>query len=201
MDVKPVSFKFKGGRDYVQGPDLFNEMMKVFADKKLSNIRFTAHDFIRVPKGLLYSTISKEELSEIRNPETRCELNVEGVRCWLVLVSTPALSADVITREDYSEGKVISQCKVAQERIVLNGHSPYTFIETIVSMNKCLLQNMFPDKPGKWIFTRVDLVKFSAATAGLSLEFKHNMNFRLTKSTIMVDGEKVGDLYFSLVQS
>ena len=201
MEVKSISFIFKGERNYVQGPDLFNEMMQVFMGKELSNIRFTAHEFISVPKGLIYSSIEKEELNEIKNADTRCQLNVDGITQWLAISADTKANSIEIKRQEYDEEKLIKKCNISQENVILSGDSPYTFIETIVSMNKYLLQNIFPNISGKWIFTRIDLVKFSTATTGLSLQFKHNMNFRLTKSDILVDGEKIGELYFSLVKS
>jgi hypothetical protein len=68
-------------------------------------------------------------------------------------------------------------------------------------MNKKYLQLLFPGAPGKWVFTRIDLKKNHMERKDLGLIFKHNMNFRLTKSNICLGGEKIGDLYFSLVKS
>jgi len=87
------------------------------------------------------------------------------------------------------------------DRIILNGQSPFSFIETVVAMKKRLMESLFPDVEGKWVFTRIDLPALCEANTNLIIAFKHNMNFRILKSDILVDGEKVGDLYFSLVKS
>ena len=68
-------------------------------------------------------------------------------------------------------------------------------------MNKHMHQQMFPEAVGKWIFTRIDLEAVCDARENLALDFKHNMNYRLTKSDILLGGNKTGDLYFSLVKS
>jgi hypothetical protein len=67
-------------------------------------------------------------------------------------------------------------------------------------MNKHMHQLLFPELIGKWIFTRIDLPLFCDAHEKLALKIQHNMNNRLTKSDIEVDGKKVGDIFFSLVE-
>ncbi|WP_150048056.1 MULTISPECIES: hypothetical protein [Methylomonas] len=99
----------------------------------------------------------------------------------------------------YDEERVTSQCRIEGDGIWLIGESPFSFIETLVSMNKYLHQQLFPDAVGKWIFTRIDLDQESDAQSGLALLLKHNLNYRLTKSEILLDGKRLGDIYFSLV--
>jgi hypothetical protein len=104
-------------------------------------------------------------------------------------------------RYEYDEARVVSLCSIVGDDITLTKKSPFTFIETLVAMNKHLHQRMFPEAPGKWLFTRIDLTVGCDDRENLALRLRHNMNYRLTKSDILVDGRKVGDLYFSLVKS
>lgn len=200
METKDIEFQFKGARKYIQGPDIFNAMMTLSNHLNPSNIRFTAHDFISSPHCKLYLTEFKDELNEVAGIRARCQFAENGVMYWLAVVQESG-DTSLALRTEYDEGKITSLCTLDQERIVLTKQSPFTFIESVVSMNKYMHQQLFPEAVGKWIFTRIDLDLNCNARDKLELHFRHNMNYRLTKSDILVNGIKVGDIYFSLVKS
>jgi hypothetical protein len=199
VEVRQITFFFKGKRNYIQGPDIFNAMIEGYLPATLKNIRFFVHDLVLVPKCRLYLADSKEEMNAVHNIKARCQYDVGGVTRWLAL--TPA-DADPSKggRQEYDEDRVISLCRTDIGSIVLSQRSPFTFMENIVSMNKHLHQHLFPDMTGKWLFTRVDLRVGCDSRENVELIFRHNMNFRLTKSDILVDGKKAGELFFSLVK-
>lgn len=200
MQIRQVEFQFKGARNYIQGPDLFNAMMDLgYPLEDLRNIRFLAHQFVSSPVCEIYSTTDKEELSRIPDIHARCQLEAGGVPYWIAL--RPLAFEGPGKRGDYDEESLIASCRWQGETICLTRHSPFTFIETVVSMNKHMHQRLFPDAAGKWIFTRVDLDAGCAEREHLELHFRHNMNYRLTRSEILANGQKLGDLYFSLVKS
>ncbi|MGJ0484859.1 MAG: hypothetical protein ACR65R_10030 [Methylomicrobium sp.] len=200
MEIKQVEFQFKGARNYIQGPDLFNAMIDLGSPlASLHNIRFIAHQFVDSPICEIYVARTKEELNQISEIHARCQLDVDRTPHWIAL--KPYGSDKTGKRGDYDEARLISYCRLEGEKIRLSRPSPFTFIETIVSMNKHLHHQLFPDVPGKWIFTRVDLDSGCNEREHLELHFKHNMNYRLTKSDILVNGQKLGDLYFSLVKA
>jgi hypothetical protein len=200
MEIKQVEFQFKGARNYIQGPDLFNAMVDVgYPIEHLRNIRFIAHQFVSAPVCELYLTNDKEELNQISDINARCQLEVDHVSYWIAL--KPLTTDKPGKRGDYDEENLIALCRWEGATIRLTQLSPFTFIETLVSMNKHMHQQLFPDVAGKWIFTRIDLDSGCAEREHLELHFKHNMNYRLTKSEILANGQKLGDLYFSLVKS
>jgi hypothetical protein len=200
MKVRQVRFQFKGARQYIQGPDLFNKMIDVgYPIERLSNIRFHAHHFVSSPLGQMYLTSNREDLNGLEDISARCQFDVDHATCWIALKQLAADEAG--ERCDFDEERVISLCRLQGETITLTEPSPFSFIETIVSMNKHLHQNLFPEAGGKWIFTRVDLDAGCEKREKLELRFKHNMQYRLTKSDIWVEGQKIGDLFFSLVKS
>jgi hypothetical protein len=200
MEVRNIVFQFKGARNYIQGPDMFNAMTEGYPAMALSNIHFSAHDFVLVPECRLYLADSEEELNSICDIRARCRFDADGFTRWLALTPEDGDTASA-GRCEYNEDRVVSLCRVEGDGITLAKKSPFTFIETLVSMNKHLQQRMFPDMPGKWLFTRIDLTVGCDARENLALRFRHNLNYRLTKSDILVAGRKVGDLYFSLVKS
>jgi hypothetical protein len=201
MESRQIEFQFKGTRNYIQGPDIFNAMIGVGGNAtELSNIRFSVHDFVRTPICRIYEGSSKEEINSVQDIRARCQFDVHGISRWLALTQ---YSGDAASgkRNDYDEARVVSQCRMEGEGVTLVRQSPFTFVETIVSMNKHMHQQLFPEVAGKWIFTRIDLQNGCVAQEKLALQFRHNMNYRLTKSDILADDKKIGDLYFSLVKS
>lgn len=201
MKAEKIEFQFKGARDYIHGTDMFSRMIEPsHLPSMLENIRFTVHDFVRTPVCRLYSTNIKGTLNDVENICARCQFDIGGNTYWLALTQD---SGDAVSggRYEYDEDRIIRLCVMQDEGIVLTQSSPFTFIENVVAMNKHMHQQLFPDAVGKWIFTRIDLSRSCNDRENLSLQFKHNMNYRLTKSDVLINGEKVGDIYFSLVKS
>lgn len=199
VEVREIKFQFKGKRDYIHGTDMFNAMVSAYPSADINNIRFTVHDFVRTPLCLLYVADSKDALSEVADIRARCQFDVNGATHWLALTQGEG-DATSGGRFEYDEERIVSLCRMEKDGIVLAQPSPYTFIENIVAMNKHMHQQLFPEVVGKWIFTRIDLLAFCEARENLALHFKHNMNYRLTKSDILVNSAKIGDIYFSLVK-
>jgi hypothetical protein len=195
-----VVFRYKGERNYIHGTDMFNEMLNISDTSEISDVNFSVHDFVDIAACDLYDTYDKKDLNILDGIKARCQFNINGKIKWTALIPDDSITKSS-SRYEYDESRITSLCKLDGEVIELSRVSPFSFIESVVAMNKQLLESLFPDANGKWVFTRIDLEKFSTATTGLSLQFKHNMKFRLTKSDILVDGEKLGELYFSLVKS
>lgn len=200
MTIRQIEFQFKGTRNYIHGTDMFNAMISAHLNTVVNNIRFAVHGFVHTPICQLHMADSKEALNEVQDIRARCQFDANGSTHWLVLTQAEG-DASSGGRYDYDEEQLIALCRIENETISLAQHSPFTFIENIVAMNKHMHQQLFPEVVGKWIFTRIDLDADYDERENLALHFKHNMNYRLTKSDILVNGNKVGDIYFSLVKS
>ncbi len=201
MDIKQITFQFKGTRNYIHGTDMFNIMTAVDTDETiLSNIRFSVHGFVHKPLCQLYSADTKEALNSVPNVRARCQFDKNGSTQWLVLSESES-DAALDGRYEYDEDRIVALCKQDADSLIITQTSPFSFIETIVAMTKHLHQQLFPEVIGKWVFTRIELDTACYERENLALRFRHNMNYRLTKSDVLVNGEKLGDIYFSLVKS
>ena len=199
MEIRHVEFQFKGQRNYIQGPDILNAMLAVAPNgESLKNIRFVAHSFIETPSCDLYLAEDKQEFHDLAEVSARCHFDLHQRTLWLAM--KPSTIVAPVRRSDFDEASLLALCQVKDDRITLERQSPFSFIETIVSMNKCLHQHMFADVAGKWIFTRLDLDEDCERWQQIEIRLRHNMHYRLTKSDICVAGRKMGDLYFSLVK-
>ena len=200
MEKKRVEFRFKGMRNYIHGTDMFNTMTGGYQPGTLENIRFTIHNFVWKPSCDLFQANSKEALNSRTDAKVRCQFDCNGSTHYLVLVEQDG-DTSTGSRYEYDEDRIVALTRTPDDFIELTQKSPFTFIETVVAMNKHLLQTRFPKAPGKWAFTRIDLTNDCDDREKIALHFRHNMNFRLTKTDVLVDGQEVGDIYFSLVKS
>lgn len=200
-EIKQIEFRYKGARDYIHGTDMFNEMIEVVEPTAiLRNLRLTIHDYVRTTSCQLYLTENKYALNEVKDIAARCQLDIDGITHWLA-ISPDDRGNDVRARYSYDESEIVSLCSMIKDGINLNESSPHSFIETVVAMNKHMHKLLFPEVTGKWIFTRIDLPVYCDARESLALKLRHNINYKLTKSDIEIDGEKVGDIFFSLVKT
>jgi len=200
VEQRKVKFQYKGSRSYIQGPDIFNVMIAGFPEGGLLALRFSVHGFVLSPSCDLYESFCKEDLNFVSDIRARCQFEHYGKMHYLALAEAPNSSL-ANERYAYDEDQIVSISSHNGEEIQLNERSPFTFIETVVAMNKYHHQMLFPNASGKWVFTRIDLQHDCHVKENIHLVFKNNMSFRLTKSDVLVNGEKVGDIYFSLVQS
>ena len=189
-----LNFCFKGDRKYVHGTDIFSKLTEQYSND-IKKIDISFH-------GITVNNMSffteKPENEEIK-VTFRCLENDNKVRYFGIENNT-----HIKCRYEYIEEKIISNSTVStsDKIITLNSATEYLFIEHIVAMNKALLEELYPEVKGKWYFTRLQLknaINMSDITS-LKLELKSNFQFKLTKSTIMVNETEVGFIYFSLIR-
>ncbi len=197
MISKEIKFRFKGSRDCIHGTDIFNEILAFYADNVITNLQLNIYEVIKNLTCKFYFSNDESQLKKIENCGALCSFEVDGEPTWVKLASISNNNA-AKTSYPYDEQAVLSLCKICDDKIELLEESPYTFIETVVAMNKHLHHVLFDDAEGRWLFVRLDLPKVVYGAKNLSLVLKHNFNYRLTKSRIYRNNIVIGEVYFSL---
>jgi hypothetical protein len=195
---KRLEFRFKGDRDYIHGTDIFNALVGVHPPADVRNVHFTIHGLVRTPRCELYQADSREAVSVLQGIKVHASFDLLGVTQWLALRESSASGS--VRRYEYAEDRVTALCDVRDHLVVLNRHSPFTFIETVVAMNKHLHLTEFSDAVGKWLFTCIDLKRGCDAREGISLQIGRDVNYRLTRAEIVLYGQVIGNICFSLVK-
>lgn len=201
MKIKTIEFSYKGTRNYIHGTDMFNRMMTEIATRTLvEQIVFTVHNVVHSTKCHLYCSKDKILINKLDNIAVRCKYEIEGSIHWMAISEAEDTEhQSEKKRIAYDESKITDLCNMIDNGITLSGKSPYSFIETVVAMNKYMLQQLFPDVTGKWLFTRIDLPILCSQNKNINLILRHNMNYKLIKTEIKSGGEFVGNIFFSLV--
>jgi len=196
---KQIHIPFKGNRTYIQGPDLYNAMLKELAGEQTHDIRFSAHGFIRKNSCILYIV---DELSEVVDrlplPAQLKYRTAEEEK--FIFIEEGDTSDTTPKRIGYDERLIQQLCRIDEASISIVGTSPFSFIETVVSMKKEMLSQRYPDASGQWVFTKIELKNRFEEQNELKVQILHNMEFRLIKSSLFYKSEKIGHLYFSLVK-
>lgn len=199
----PVTFCFKGSRDYVHGTDMFNKIIE------LNKERFNGSDFINIDmtvRSIARTNMNMFELQSFNNDNltpvnASFSISVNGNRINVLLVENgEAINCSYKYDEEAIENEAV--VNIEEKIITLSNFSKYTLIEKIVALNKKLLNFLFPNHGGKWYFTKIKLRELNLNTpdsATIKLVFKKNLDFKLTDTIIYVEGEQVGNIYFSLI--
>lgn len=196
MNEFALNLKYKGERDYLHGTDIFNETLSKLSAQNLQakDIDFAFH---RLASHQLKATSSLQDGAE---PAAVCGFTADGVRQRLYLVET---DQPVTGRNPYPEDEIVRTMNVdlLARRATLYGESTYSDIELWVAMTKALHYKVFAQLQGKWLFVRARFAQYALISPGTerTLIISSSFNDKLTRSDALLDGVKVGEIYFSIV--
>ncbi len=196
-----LEFCFKGSRNYVQGPDIFEavvEKLKLDFDiHNVTDIKYSAHEMLHTNAEMIVSeNFNNNDFEKINSVIT---FKKNDTKCYVVIVEN---GDKIECSTDYSEEIVRTKSIINKNIITFANELEDSITEIVVSMNKYFLQETVT-KNGKWIVTKFEYKELvnleDIKDKELKLELTNNFNNKLTKSTIFVDDVAVGYLYFSLI--
>jgi len=201
MEKKNLEFCFKGERNYIQGPDIFDlviQNIKIDYDiSEIKNIKYSAYTLLKSNANLYFTEILNKTDYKVVN-----SIISFIYRDKKISAVVEANDKKVECSEQYSEEVIRTNSIIENKLISFENILDYSLTEIIVSMNKYYLQETVT-KDGKWIVTKfeykeiLDIKKLKKKV--IHLKLLNNFNNKLTKSIIIVDDVEVGYLYFSLV--
>jgi len=195
-----LEFCFKGTRKYVQGPDIFDIVVKHLKIEfdELIKIKYTAYKMLHYNARLyLTDVFIKSEYTTINSLITFMS---NGTKYYAVVCE---LKKNIECSIDYSEKVIETDSIIYNNTISYHNTLDYTFTEIVVSMNKYFLNQTFVGV-GKWIVTKFDYVNLediiNIKDKEIKIELIQNLNNKLTKSALYLSDKKVGYLYFTLIE-
>jgi len=187
-----LSFKFKGNRNYVQGPDMLNEKKNRVDFNEATQIALTIYEMLQTNADLHRldgnESIPKEAVAVLRVKKG------EKQETYVIVQNNNFIS----DRYPYDESIFGKICSMSDQTISLNEKAPYSFIETVVAMFKKLLQTIYPTLEGKWLFTHIELNSFKEVSEDLKITHTHNLGDKLMKANISHGQESLGHIQFVL---
>ncbi len=198
MIKREVEFSYKGDRDYVQGPDIFNCVVAEIADEGIEDMKLSFHGLVTHNVCSLFVSDDEDELSSVHDVKAKGYLFGKGQPKYFALSESVSIDRKKVV-SNYDEELIRNKAKYSDSKVLFSSSSEYSYMEVVVALTKLMHQKQFPEAKGKWIFTRLELQKNINNYSAIEIDLKHNFQYRLTKSEIVVDGEPVGFIYFSLV--
>lgn len=201
-ELYDLHFCFKGNRTYVQGPDIFDEVLKVlasrFSDEKIRNIKYAAHQMLRTDAKAILTDVFEKNDYPVLNSVVMFE--IDDKKYYFIIISNDQM---IECSNPYSEDVVRHNSIICDSKIIFENSLDDSLTEIIVSMNKYYLQTVVTNS-GKWIVTKFDYEWLDETkevkNQTISLQLMNNFNNKLTKSSILVGEKKIGNLYFTLVE-
>jgi hypothetical protein len=202
MQRVPVPMCFKGSRTYLHGTDLYNALCEKVP--RLSGlpvqapVRIVIHRLVTHECDILLGAVG-ESIEKPERPWAEFTFSTDQgmIAGWMC-----ETDRDVACRYEYAEERieVKSALNDSKKEIVIHEDTGYSPVEVAVAMTKKMHNAMCPTK-AKWLFTRLELKRLLQASDAhnLRIRLEHNFNNRLTKSSLLSDGEAIGYIYFSLL--
>jgi len=196
-----LEFCFKGTRNYVQGPDIFDAVIKKiendYSIAQMKDIKYAAHDMLLTNANLII--VEKFNKNDYKLINSVITFKIDNKKYYGVVIEN---INKIECIQEYTEEIVRAKSVINGSKVIFENILDDSLSELIVSMNKYFLQQTVPDN-GKWIVTKFEYANLidimSITNKKISLEITNNFNNKLTKSTIRVDNYIVGYLYFSLI--
>lgn len=192
-----LDLKFKGDRNYLQGPDIFNDTLSWLYSQRgeILDIDFSFHH-----QAFHQLKVILGDLPESVKPVAVCSFSSSGRREKAYLIETNKI---IKVRYPYSEEDIASRLKINLDKRsgVLCGETSFSEIETLVAMGKVLHQHVFPELKGKWLFVRARLRSYDKYfdSKDRALVIAATFNNQLTRCEIFYEGNKGGEIYSSII--
>lgn len=192
-----LDLDFKGSRDYLHGTDMFNKVLALLVSQEteVCDIDFAFHRLARNQLRVVYGLLPTGT-----EAVATCSFSSNSERKRVNLIETHDL---IEGRYPYPEDEIVEAMEIdGDARIgVLKGEVHYSDIEVWVAMTKALHLKVFPHLTGKWLFVRARFPKFifQSASKERTIKLITSFNDKFTRSDALLDGVKVGEIYFSIL--
>jgi len=186
-----LKFVFKGSRNYVHGTSLFNALVEAAYQRGLAggkiNVSF---------KHMIYNPLCiLEERSPI--PEDSVVAKITGIDGGeYTFCINEASETEELVRQSFDEAEACRGAVVGDKSIFQDTPHHEDLIELLVSLCKKMHQECV-DSSKKWVFSRYDGLFPIPTMEKVELRITKQIGKRLTCSAVLVNDEKIGDIYFS----
>lgn len=189
---KESQFVFKGNRNYIQGTSLFNAIVNNVVDQGIEkgSLDVSFRKMVHSPVCVIENRGFQSE-----DAVTAHVSNGEDDKAFsLVLYEADSVEAPV--RVEFDEEAVCQGALVDGNSITLADPKHKDLIELVVSLCKKLHLEVVADSK-KWVFSRY-LGQFPIPEAKkVEIRIVKQVGVKLTKSDVLVNDEKIADLFFS----
>jgi len=186
-----LKFVFKGGRNYVHGTSLFNALVQAAEQRGLAEgtINVSFKHMIRKPVCVLAQRLPNTEDAVVAS------LSPVGAES-VTLCINEASEAEEADRQEFDEAEVCRGAVLGDKHIVHENPCHQDRIELLVSLCKKMHKECI-DGSKKWVFSRYEGRFPIPVPEKVELRITKQVGTRLTCSDVLVNDQKIGNMYFS----
>lgn len=186
-------FRFKGGRTYIHGTDLFQSVTQFQEARNSGYLKeMSFRLFGNRQCAMLFAA---SENAESRAICQGCWYDSEtgfDVKFWVV--EQGALVSDCY---EFDEDALCSGAELSEDTILRPFNSEFSMIENVVALTKKFHNEKLPLTDGKWVFGQIVLNERLPESSGLiKIENYQNIKDRFSRNRIVLDGHLVGEIRF-----
>lgn len=194
-------WRYKGSRDYLHGTDMHDFACDALAAAGYTDLQPVELTMHRIARESLRGELVPATGAVPREAPAVFRFASHGQKYALGFLPE---GRPVERRDPYAEEEIVNASRVDEggKRIELSALPGFSNIEMIVAMNKALLQRLFPDAGGKWLFTNLKLERSirDRQLPELRLQFETHFDLALTRTLIKAGEETLGRIFFSLAR-
>lgn len=201
MHTYQPTLTFKGGRTYVHGTTIYEQIMLGATHLGLGDVDGKVRINLRAQLHHQAEFIYADPSQKSGKPDTAVtdfDVMVSGkpMTGWVQSTGTP-----VNTDKAYNENLIRQHAVIDDQTITFNGQADFQPIEVSTSMAVQLHQALYPPQgKQKWLLARVTLDQPFAPseTQSMQLELKRIVGNKFTETDIITHGKKCGQFHFLL---
>lgn len=191
---------FKGSRTYLWGPDIYNVLfdhLSSVTTEPLRDLKFVASNFISsniVELGLF----SGGEAVDPKNWPMTLSAQTDAGVISVAVQSAPDADAATLSIP-FDEAPLRATVAVDGGEATAPPFISFTPVEQIVSVNKLLMETIFPEMTGliRWTFARAEFhCTPPVPKRSIRLTCANTQPARIYKSLVEIDDEAIGAIYF-----
>lgn len=194
-----MSFKFKGGRDYIHGTDLYDAMIAQARKDGFDSdgkIQFSIHKMLRYQSRLCGGP--DPQASAQKEAPAKMKIVSSLGKEWSYWIEEG--SEKIEERYPFNEDEIVAAGRLEENSISLKASTGFRPIEECVALTKGLHNKIFSEARGKWVFTRLDLDRDFESETIYPLKIENRVfRGKLTRSLISFNNRNSGSIYFSLM--
>ena len=202
MIVLPTTLRFKGEREYLHGTDIYDALIDQCARVGLGEVDGPLDlTFSRFCTGQMDFRFAEYEDDRRRPEDTVGHFNLTTGPAtrfgWMVQTTRP-----VTERCTFDEDAITRRSKIANEIISDGGANDARPIEVVVALTKHLHYTVLPIDSERWILAQLRMSRplRQLDKGSIEIHLINCTNTRLTKSSLYVGGDQVGEVLFTLVK-
>ncbi len=191
-----LDFDFKGERDYIQGPDIYNFVNKEVQKKFGMESYVTSISYKGFFKSQILMSIGETSQNDSESIGSFKFRSIDGsIKCGELRESNVSPTG----RKPYNEENILKNSQIEDKCIFQRKRAGFSSLEEIVSLTKALHNKLFPSDK-KWIFVQLELNKpINEIESLYKVHLKKNLGNKYTRSTIEENGNEIGWIGFSLI--